>query len=292
MSMPDMRATYHTINSSEGDTREKRLQTTLGLRDRGGPHEQTLSFPQRLRRTRATEIMHSSLEEPLSHYKALEPGFPHHPSVWRRYHLNHGYRVVDQDTLVIPTNDQLVKTRKGMQRSSSGTVTYSHTHLTKVQLDVTVLGQILNEGIPGGGHTWTPPKLERVFRERTGRPGCWAHYEVPFKQFLALFPKTFLQFGPDQCFIKLQVRGRPLILDGIEDAIVRLARARELGFVEQHPPVEGTTGFHREATVLPELTKHRFKVAYAPHQQMGRTIKTPPPPSTSDAFPSDPRDGR
>lgn len=311
-SLPDMSATFNTVTSEMTETKEQRMQRTLGMRDRGGPREQVLSPPQRLRHTRGVEVLHSSLEEPLSHYKTLEPQVPRWPSTWRRYHLNHGIRVIDQDTVMVSARDKLCKTKMGLQRSSSGTVTYSHTHLTKVQLDVEVLGQICGEGIPGGGHAWTPAKMERIFRERTGRPGSWAHYEVPFKKFLELFPKTFELFGPEQCFVRLRKKGRNLVLDVTEDAIVRLARARQDGFVEQHPRVEGTIGYNHEdfqglvsimdrlgvpeekrpklstkAPILPELSKHRLKAAYVAHDCLGSTSRPQTAASRAGTFPHD-----
>jgi hypothetical protein len=117
----------------------------------------------------------------------------------------------------------------------------------KVELDVGDLVQIVNGGIPGGGHAWTPKKLERIFRERTGRPGVWAHYEMPFKQFLQLFPKTFEQFGNEHQFLRLRHVGkRALVLDVSEDAMCRLGCARERGFIQPHPLVPGTIDVHNE----------------------------------------------
>merc|ERR1719367_2099665 len=105
----------------------QRLQQSLGERTSGGPKEQMRSAPERLRCTRNCEIMHSSLEEPLSHYKSLEPSRPHWPSSHRRFHLDNGIRVLDHDTVVIDAHDTMRKTKKGMMRCSSGTVTYSNT---------------------------------------------------------------------------------------------------------------------------------------------------------------------
>lgn len=228
------------------ETPHQKLQRSLQFRRRGGPNEQILSAPQRLRSTRCTEILHSSLEEPLSTYKSLEPSRPKWPSHWRRYHLYHGIRVKDQDTILVEANDKHIKTKKGLVRDSTGFVTYSETHRRKAEIDVSFLAEVVNGGIPGGGHAWTPNKLERIFRERTGRPGTWAHYEVPLKYFLSLFPKTFQQFGPDLQFVRLQNPRKPRLMDSTEDAMTRLACARERGYIEAHPHIEGTVGLHNE----------------------------------------------
>jgi hypothetical protein len=190
--------------------------------------------------------MHSSLEEPLSHYKSLEPTRPKWPRQWRRFHLNHGIRVKDQDTILVEANDTHIKTKKGLIRDSSGFVTYSETHRRKAEIDIMFIAQILNGGVPGGGHAWTPKKVERVFKERTGRSGTWSHYEVSLKYFISLFPKTFEQFGPDMQFVRLKNTLKPQLLDSTEDAMTRLARAREHGYIEQHPHIEGTIGLHNE----------------------------------------------
>jgi len=276
------------------ETPHQRLQRSLEQRKSGGPVEQCMSPPQRLRITRSTEIMHSSLEEPLSHYKSLEPVRPKWPSYWRRYHLHHGIRVKDQDTILVEANDKHIKTKKGLIRESSGFVTYSDTHRRKVEIDVRAIAEILNGGVPGGGHAWTPKKLQKIFKERTGRDGTWCHYEVPLKHFLSLFPKTFEQFGSDMQFVRLRHMLRPSLMDNTEEAMSRLACARERGFIEPHPHIEGTVGLHNEdlhevfdaidegrpgspsiadlkdslrakMPDLPELRRHRIKAAYKPH---------------------------
>lgn len=276
------------------ETPHQKLQRSLQERRRGGPIEQTQSPPQRLRNIRSTEILHSSLEEPLSTYKSLEPVRPRWPAHWRRYHLCHGIRVKDQDTILVEANDMHVKTKKGLIRDSSGFVTYSETHRRKAEIDVMFLAQILNGGIPGGGHAWTPRKLERIFKERTGRGGTWSHYEVPLKHFLTLFPKTFEQFGPDMQFVRLRHMLKPQLMDNVQDAMARLACARERGFIEPQPHIEGTVGLHNEGLRemfeaidesrpgsptlaelkdnlrakmpdLPELRNNRMKVAFKPN---------------------------
>jgi len=278
------------------ETPHQRMQRSLFERRRGGPHEQTQSAPQRLRNTRGTEILHSSLEEPLSSYKSLEPSRPKWPTYWRRYHLNHGIRVKDQDTIVVEANDKHIRTKKGLLRESSGFVTYSETHRLKAEIDVIFLAQVLGGGIPGGGHAWTPRKLERIFKERTGRDGTWCHYEVPIKHFLTLFPKTFEQFGADLQFVRLRHMLKPSLMDNTESAMARLALAKERGYIEAQPHLEGTVGLHNEelhdmfeaidesrpgspslAEVrnnlraktpnLPELRNQRIKAAYKPHTE-------------------------
>jgi len=279
------------------ETPHQKLQRSLEKRQGGGPREQVLSAPQRLRNTRGTEILHSTLEEPLSTYKSLEPMRPGMPRYHRRYHLYHGIRVRDQDTILVDANDQHLKTKKGLLRASSGFVTYSETHRKKAEIDVCFICEILNGGIPGGGHAWTPTKLERTFKERTGRGGTWAHYEVPLKHFLSLFPKTFEQFGPDMRFVRLKNMLKPQLMDRTEDAMRRLACAREQGFIQQQPHLEGTVGLHnadlhelfdamaegREGPGLdeikknlrartpdiPELRNNRIKTAFKPHSKPG-----------------------
>lgn len=259
-----------TANMALTETSHQHLQRQLAASPdrtrRGGPMEQPLSAPQRMRHCRS-ELIHSSMQDPLKPYKTLIPLRQEWPNENRRFHLNHGISVVDQDTIVVSAKDKLLKTRQGLMRQSSGTITYSHSHLTKLELDVTVLAQIVNEGVPGGGHAWTLKKLERVFRERTGRSGTWVYYEVPFRQFLLLFPKTFDVFGPDASFIRLRCPLRPRVMDNPQDAIVRLACARERGVVEQHPPIEGCLASTRpasrqEVAELPKLKKNRLKAVF------------------------------
>lgn len=275
-----------------GETLHQKLQRSLYDRRGGGPNEQCGSPAQRYRNTRTTEIIHSSMEEGLTSYKTLEPLRPHQPYNHRRYHLNHGIRVKDQDTVVVDSCDIHKKTKKGLLRESSGVVTYSDTHRRKVELDVIDIARILDEGIPGGGHHWTPKKLERVFRERTGRPGSWAHYEMSFKTFLTLFPKTFETFGPNHQFVRLRHHVTTAVLDVSEDAMRRLACARERGYIEQHPVVDGTVHVHNEeldelfddedaspklqelkeklrakTPALPELQEHRIKAAFKARPQ-------------------------
>lgn len=278
------------------ETPHQKLQRSLETRRGGAPHEQCMSPPQRLRGIRSTEILHSSLEEPLSTYKSLEPLRPKWPSMWRRFHLNDGIRVKDQDTILVEANDKHVKTKKGLLRDSSGYVTYSETHRQKTEIDVMFLAQIVNGGIPGGGHAWTPKKLERVFKERTGRVGTWNNYEVPIKHFLSLFPKTFEQFGQDIQFVRLKHMLKPQLMDRTEDAMSRLACGKERGHIEQHPHIEGTVGIHNEELIelfqmfdeghpgvpslnelkgslraqtpnLPELKNQRMKVAFKAHNK-------------------------
>jgi len=267
---PDMAYT----GQSGGETMHQFLQRSLMEREKGGPHEQQGSKASRLRNTRSTDILHSALEEPLSPYKSLESNRPQWPTSWRRFHLNHGIRVVDHDTVVVDSKDCFKKTAKGLKRSSSGSVTYSHTHRMKVELDVTELGHILKGQVPGGGHAWTPRRLEWIFKERTGRPGCWVHYDVGIKAFLLLFPKTFEMFGNDHEFVRL--RQGTAVLDVHEDAMVRLAMAREHGHTSPHGlwsphNVEGARTQKGEPISLPELSTHRMKTTFTrSHQQLRR----------------------
>lgn len=250
-------------------TLHQQLQLNLSIRDRGGPHEQSASAPARLRRTRGTEVLHSSLSEPLSSYKSLEPRRPRWPSTFRRLHLTDGFRVVDHDTIVVSARDQIFKcSQKGQARTSSGYVTYSATHCLKAEIDVEMLASLVKEGVPRGGHHWTPKVLERIFRERTGRQGSWAHYGVPFKEFLRLFPRTFEMFGPKDDFVRSKNGGMQKILDNVEDAMVLLAKAREEGFVDHHNHADkaaATVGGQGKQTVaLPALHQHRVKAVFKP----------------------------
>lgn len=207
----------------------QRLQQVLAERATGGPNEQVRSKASRLRNTRSCAILDSTLEEPLTYYKSLEPVKPHWPHLWRRLHLNEGIRVRDMDTVVVPSKDQLAKTKKGTLRTSSGTVTYSSTHATKVELDAQVLARICGDGVPGGGHAWTPPRLAVEFQTRTGRPGVWAHYDIGITSFLLVFPKTFDLFGPQKQFVRLHRSNCLTVLDNVEDSMVRLAMCRQDG---------------------------------------------------------------
>jgi len=245
----------------------------MGLADRlqGGPLEQIRSIPFRLRSTRACDIVHSSLEDPLSSYKTLEPMHPRLKYAQRRYHLTDGYKCFDQDTIIVSARDRLTKTQNGLLRTSTGTTTYSDTHRKKFELDVQELTRIVAlEGVPGGGHAWTPKKLERIFKERTGRVGVWSHYEFPFVEFLRLFPRTFDVFNQG-AFVKLWNARKPVVMDRGEDALVRMAKARETGFVEQATPIDGGQRKDADGQIInqpvaqPELMRHRLKTTYRPY---------------------------
>lgn len=264
-----------SLLSSGAETRHQTLQRFLSERTKGGPHEQVGSKAARLRNTRSCEIYHSGLQEPLSYYKSLEPARPEWPNGFRRYHLGHGIhsgiRVVDQDTVVVSAKDSLQQTKKGLVRSSSGSITYSHNHYTKVELDANTIAQLLAGGVPGGGHNWTPKQVEVAFLSQTGRPGVWKHYEVHIKAFLLSFPKTFEVFGANQEFVRLKHARNTSLLDHPQDAIVRLAKARHHGYVEPWAEVngpEGPKGRLKQKTVsLPDLHQHRLKTVYRPHKE-------------------------
>mmetsp|Transcript_44756 Transcript_44756/g.133720 ORF Transcript_44756/g.133720 Transcript_44756/m.133720 type:complete len:281 (-) Transcript_44756:128-970(-) len=261
--------------SSPSISHSQRLQQALAERDSGAPREQIRSAATRLRKTRSCGFMHSSMEEPLHSYKALEPTRPHCMSTFRRFHLTEGFRVLDQDTIVVPARDTLLRTKTGLMRSSSGTVTYSHAHKLKLELDVEVLAKILLDGAPGGGHMWTPFRLERMFKERTGRAGCWVDYDIGMKSFLALFPKTFELFGPTGEFVQLR-RKVPAVLDDAEDAIIRLARARQTGVLEPYVDADGGGAEKVTGLILPKLTTNRFKAVYCSHAVPSKTPSTLP----------------
>jgi len=257
--------------ASLAETRHQLLQRSLTQRDRGAPLEQTGSKAERLRNTRSCEIIHSGLHEPLSHWKFLEPCRPEWPTAFRRYHLDHGIRVVDHDTVVCSAKDSLKQTKKGLVRTSSGTITYSHSHYMKMELDAGILAQILCGGVPAGGHAWTPKQLQFAFKENTGRTGTWTHYDVSFMAFLYAFPKTFDIFGGSGEFVKLKKPRSPTLMDHPQDAIIRLARARDTGFVQPHAEVNGPDGpkgrLKHKTVSLPELKQHRLKAVYRPHEE-------------------------
>eukprot|EP00929_Paragymnodinium_shiwhaense_P025423 TRINITY_DN15380_c0_g1_i1.p1 TRINITY_DN15380_c0_g1~~TRINITY_DN15380_c0_g1_i1.p1 ORF type:complete len:332 (+),score=62.22 TRINITY_DN15380_c0_g1_i1:119-1114(+) len=246
-------------------THHQRLQFSMLDRAKGGPNEQVRSAAHRLRGTRCCEVLHSSLEDPLSSYKTLEPLRPHMQFTMRKFHLGDGYKCFDADTIVVPARDSVQRTRTGLLRSSTGLVTYSDTHRKKVELDVQELARILaNEGQPEGGHFWTARKLERVFRYRTGRCGSWGHYEVPFVEFLTLFPRTFAIFNNGEN-VRLRSDRKSTVVDVSEDALIRLARARHTGHVEQWVKVMGSQHKTAEPNILPELQHHRMKCVYKPY---------------------------
>lgn len=255
------------------ETRHQMLQRSLAERDRGGPHEQIRSAPHRLQGTRGTDIVHSSLHEPLSTWKSLEPHKPHWPSTWRRYHLNHGIRVVDNDTVVVSARDKVQRTQQGLLRSSSGSATYSQTQRQKAEIEVAELAEIM----AGSDVPWTPKKLEHIFKERHGRIGVWGHYDLGMRAFLSCFPKTFEIYGKDGEFVRLRRARNSTVLDHGEDAMRRLARARSHGFLQrepspripnkQHPDVgHNKTKVTEPLLALPSLKSNRLKVAFTPHE--------------------------
>mmetsp|Transcript_65565 Transcript_65565/g.152312 ORF Transcript_65565/g.152312 Transcript_65565/m.152312 type:complete len:282 (-) Transcript_65565:110-955(-) len=251
-----------TLDPSQlSDSRPLSLQRVLE-RDHGGPREQVRSAPSRLRNTRSCAILHSSLEEPLTVYKTLEPLRPRWQSSFRRFHETHGYRILDQDTIVVSARDVLHKTKDGIARSSSGSVTYSHVHKLKLELDIEMVARILADGVPGGGHMWTTRRLEWIFKERTGRPGCWADYNVGITAVLALFPRTFELFGPQREFVVLKHKAMTVI-DDTEGAMVRLARARDSGRLEPIVVAEEEQPNTSRCLSLPELKTNRFKTMYS-----------------------------
>lgn len=182
------------------------------------------------------------------------------------------------DTVVVSSRNSLSKTKKGLLRSSSGTVTYSSTHRLKVDLDAQEIAYILGDGVPGGGHAWTPSRLAVEFKTRTGRPGVWMHYDIGLSSFLLLFPKTFEVFGPANEFVRLVRKNCRTLLDNVEDAMVRLAMGREDGRIHyniadsasqdpedkwvKHMNDLSFASASPKAHILPRLTTHRLKAAY------------------------------
>lgn len=249
-----------------GETRHQALQRSLAERDSGGPNEQIRSKPYRLQGTRSCEISHSSLLEPLTPWKSLESSKPKWPHAFRRFHLTEGIRVVDNDTIVVSARDQVQKTAKnGLIRSSSGSATYSQAQRQKAEIEVQELAHILADGPPGGAFAWSPQKLEAIFKERTGRVGVWSHYDLGIRAFILCFPKTFEMYGQNHEYVRLRRARNTIVLDHSEDAMLRLARARTHGFIQQHATVPGAVaGVHLE---LPSLRTNRLKVAFLPYDE-------------------------
>lgn len=243
------------------ESKHQLLQKSLGLRSTGGPHEQVRSAPWRHQGTRNCEITHSSMSEGLSSWKTLEPLKPRWPHDFRRYHLGHGIRVTDNDTIVVSARDKIQKTQTGLVRSSSGTATYSQTQRQKAEIEVQELTHIMAEAAVG--FIWTPKKLAHVFKERTGRAGVWAHYDLGVRAFLLCFPKTFELYGKDHEYVRLRRARNNSVLDHPEEAMTRLARARSHGFLQQHASVPGSIA--STDTVLPELKTNRLKVSFLSH---------------------------
>lgn len=260
-----------------GSPKGAALSRALARRSRAGPPEQVKSYASRLRNTRCCEIQHSSMEEPLSCFKSLEPLRPNWPHSHRRFHIKDGVRVLDNETVVVDAKDRCIRTMKGQVRSSTGSVTYSATHLMKLELDVQDLAKILTGDCPGGGYAWSPKRLAHVFKERTGRAGCWATYELSFMAFLSLFPRTFEIFGDGQ-YVRLRagLKGCASLLDTAQEAIIRLARARggqerrERDEEEHGETVNVSTLARRgggvHALYLPDLETNRLKTTYLGHK--------------------------
>jgi len=266
------------------ECRHQTLQRRLGQRERGGPIEQTLSKPMRMQGSRSGEIQHSSLHEPLSPWKTLEAHNPRWPNTWRRFHKDHGIRVVDHDTICVSARDKVQQTAHGLFRYSTGSVTYSHTQKCKAEIEVQELAHILLHNPPGASNLWTPEKLDRLFKERHGRSGVWGHYDLGLKGFMLCFPKTFELYGTHHEYVRLRRARNTNVLDDVEEAMIRLARAKEHGYVQQHPTVPGqvtsTTNPSMEVhqggrmvqkeldpkLQLPTLKSHRLKCAFLSYE--------------------------
>jgi hypothetical protein len=175
---------------------------------------------------------------------------------------------------------------KGEVKHSTGYVTFSASHKDKVELDVAKLAELVREGVPGGGHAWTPKQLELVFRTRTGRKGTWATYDVPFKEFLRTFPKSFELFGPKDDYVRCVTRSTSSALDKGEDAMVRLARARANGLVD---PKRGTQSLPslNQAKASRHLSNHRLKAVFTPYTQPHAQVQTRSTTTTLTGFTQD-----
>lgn len=206
----------------------------------------------------------------------MEPSRPHWPNTFQRYHLTRGIRVVDNDTIVVSARDMVQRTQHGLIRTSSGYATYSQTHRQKAEIEVGELAQILASS---DTTMWTPKKLETVFKERYGRPGIWAHYDLGIRAFLSCWSKTFELYGKDGEFVKLRRARNAVVLDHPEEVMTRLARARSDGILRREPSPDvsqrqsrspelvpgGKTKVTYQPLSLPSLKTNRLKMSFQPY---------------------------
>eukprot|EP00747_Dinoflagellata_sp_TGD_P178851 gnl/TRDRNA2_/TRDRNA2_28624_c0_seq1.p1 gnl/TRDRNA2_/TRDRNA2_28624_c0~~gnl/TRDRNA2_/TRDRNA2_28624_c0_seq1.p1 ORF type:complete len:255 (+),score=28.10 gnl/TRDRNA2_/TRDRNA2_28624_c0_seq1:55-819(+) len=200
--------------------------------------------------------------EPLEWYKKLEPYRSEWPNLVKWYHPKHGIRVVDQETIIAPSRDRLSRTQHGLLRSSTGDVVYSSRHRMKFELDAHDLLRILRKVGPYSSSAWSLENLEDTFLKHHGRHGSWERYNMQLKIFLSLFPKTFVVFGTNGEFVRPIHKTLQCVVDKGEDVMVRLALAREKGYIENSTPVAGSTGMENQ--YVPELQHVRAKTLYRP----------------------------
>jgi hypothetical protein len=177
----------------------------------------------------------------------------------RKFTAKDGFRAADTHYSKVAACDQLQRTSKGVMRTSSGLVTYSHLDRTHLEIDAEDLAQILREKEPHTGRMWNVKKLEKAYQNRFRSHGSWERQGVPFKVFLSLFPKTFDLFGADQDFVRVSNKSRLRALDSSQDAMISLALACQKGYVERTAPLEGTMKAGQEPKRLQHLHGVRTK---------------------------------
>jgi len=231
------------------------------------------------KRTRSIEVLHNFCLEPLPWYKKLEHTRPQWPADMRKFTSQHGFRVADTHTIEVSARDKLQRTKCGLLRISSGLVTYSAVHRFQLEIDAEELVRIFREKEPHAQHgkMWRLSQLEKAFRSQMGRQGSWNKYNVPFKVYLSLFPKTFDLLGDD--YIRLANKTRQCAVDSSEDAMISLALACEKGFVERIEPLAGSVRAGQESQKLPQLRSVRARTVFKSTSDPGLRSKTLPAPS-------------
>lgn len=152
---------------------------------------------------------------------SLSPSQPFRPN-WPHW-LRDDNRPVDREMVLVPARDKVVKTKHGLFRYSNGSVKYSALHAAKFRSDAEELARILREIVPHNQKVWVLSKLEQEFKNQLGWPGSWVRYEIPFKVFMSLFPRTFSLYGPQDELVRLWRASRTGVADSGEEAIMRLA---------------------------------------------------------------------
>eukprot|EP00928_Gymnodinium_smaydae_P011909 TRINITY_DN14353_c0_g2_i2.p1 TRINITY_DN14353_c0_g2~~TRINITY_DN14353_c0_g2_i2.p1 ORF type:complete len:360 (+),score=64.00 TRINITY_DN14353_c0_g2_i2:67-1146(+) len=219
---------------------------------------------QRLRRAgRNVHALVRFCHEPLPWYKTVEPVKPRWPKAHHWYNLKQPgvLRALDLETIVVPVGANVGATRKGR-------VTYSANERMQFELDAEALARLLREIRPSRSPSagWSVRDLERAFREHCGRRGCWADHQMSLGVFLALFPKTFVVAGADGELVRPQRRSGNLVVDDGEEVMMRLALAKDRGFVEAETPLSGRSRAGSvcsgETEVSTELQQVRVKAKF------------------------------
>lgn len=188
-------------------------------------------------------------------YQPLRPYWPD----WRTKDA----RPVDRTIVEVPVTEQLVKTKKGLCRASSGVVRYSAVHGVKFRADAEELLYIMRRQLPANCKVWSVWALEKAYQASSRRHGSWARYNLSLQNFLSLFPRTFELFGAQEQFVRPLRSTVTSVADGEEEVMKRLALARHSGVVHSHTPVEGVYQRQAEAN-RPDIQQNRAKAWYVP----------------------------